>query len=63
MNNDTVKITFVGGAQRVISNTNYINLRDCILRDENFAVTSPDGKSSVTYIVSNILTLEREVVE
>lgn len=63
MNNDTVKITFVGGTQRGISNTNYINLRDCILRGENFVITSPNGKSSVTYVVSNILTLELEETE
>lgn len=60
MNNDTVKITFVDGTHRVISNTNYNNLRDCVLRDENFVVNSHNGKLSVTYVTSNILTIEVE---
>ena len=57
---DTVKITFVNGTYRTIANTNYENLRDCVIRRENFVVNGvTDTNQSVTYVTSNILTLEK----
>lgn len=59
---DTVKITFVNGTNRTIRNTNYENLMKCILNNENFVINGVTNKSeSVTYVVSNILTLEKVI--
>lgn len=57
---DTVKITFVNGTNRTIRNTDYENLMKCVLNKENFVVHGATNKNeSVTYVVSNILTLEK----
>ncbi|WP_130067459.1 hypothetical protein [Bacillus albus] len=57
---DTVKITFVNGTNRVITNTNYENIMNCALQNINFVIHGvTDTSQSVVYVVSNILTIEK----
>lgn len=59
---DTIKITFVNGFQRVVKNTNYDNIRDCIIMGQNLVINGvTDKNESVTYVTSNILTVEKVI--